>query len=135
MNEALVIFGFGWMVAAAFVGLYLGAIHDRHLESLEEIARSGTLLSYHQRLDAYKWKATVHAHAFLFAVVDVLVGLVIHKTNFTEATISVLGYGLMLAPVLWTIGGLRRSKPLMGAGDLLLLAGIVMTAVGLLKLF
>lgn len=135
MGEVLVIFGFLWMVTAALIGLYLGAIHDAHLEKLEDIAREGTLASYHQRMDSYKWRVTTHAHAFLFSVVVVLIGLVIHKTNFSDVVIDVIAYGLIAAPVLWTIGGIKRIKPLMGIGDLLLLLGIVSTVVGLLQVF
>lgn len=134
MGDVLVIFGFLWMVAAALLGLYLGATHATHLETLEDIAKGGTLLDYHQRLDAYKWRVTVHAHAFLFSIVIVLIGLVIHKTNFSDAATYALGYGLIAAPVLWSVGGLRHSKPLMGAGDLLLLLGIVATLAGLAKI-
>ncbi|HUH60803.1 MAG TPA: hypothetical protein VL001_12105 [Candidimonas sp.] len=135
MGEVLVIFGFLWMVSAALIGLYLGAIHDAHLQKLEDIAREGTLASYHQRLDFYKWRVTTHAHAFLFSVVVVLIGLVIDRTNYSDPVIDVIGYGLIAAPVLWTIGGIRRIKPLMGIGDLLLLLGIVFTVVGLTKIF
>lgn len=135
MGEILVIFGFFWMVSAALIGLYLGVIHDAHLETLEDIAREGTLAAYHQRLDSYKWRVTVHAHAFLFSLVVVLIGLVIHKTNFSDTVINAITYGLIAAPVLWTIGGIKRIKPLMGIGDLLLLLGIVSTLVGLTKIF
>lgn len=133
MGNLLVIFGFSWMVVAVLIGLYLGLTHDPHLEKLENIAKHGTLLQYHERLDAFKWKVTVHAHAFLFSVINVLIGLSFQKMGYSEVTLTVLAAGLMASVVLWTAGGLGRSKLLMGLGDMLMLAGIVATAIGLAK--
>ena len=133
MGNLLMIFGFSWMVVAVLIGLYLGLTHDPHLEKLENIAKHGTLLQYHERLDAFKWNVTVHAHAFLFSVINVLIGLSFQKMGYSEATLTVLAAGLMASVVLWTAGGLGRSKLLMGLGDMLMLAGIVAAAIGLVK--
>lgn len=133
MGNLLMLFGFSWMVVAVVIGLYLGMTHEPHLEKLEDIAKHGTLLQYHERLDAYKWKVTVHAHSFLFSVVNVAIGLSFQKMDYSEVTLTVLASGLMAAAVLWTVGGLRRSKLMMGLGDMLMFAGIITAAIGLAR--
>lgn len=133
MGNLLVIFGFSWMVVAVLIGLYLGMTHDPHIEKLEDIAKNGTLGQYHERLDTYKWKVTVHAHSFLFSVVNVLIGLSFQNMDYSEVTLAVLASGLMASAFLWTAGGLRRNKLLMGLGDLLMFAGIITTAIGLVR--
>lgn len=133
MADVLVIFGFTWMVVGALIGLYVGARHEPHLEQLEEIAKNGSLLEYHRTLDAYKWKVTVHAHSMLFALVTVAIGLVMPKLTYSETVATALSGILMLAPVVWSVGGWRFSKPIMAVGDLLLLLGLVTTVVGLAK--
>lgn len=131
MGDVLILFGFSWMIIGTVIGLYLGARHEPHLVQLEEIARTGSLLDYHRTLDAYKWKVTVHAHSVLFALVTVAVGLVMPRMSYSDATASALAGALMVAPVVWTIGGWRFSKPIMAIGDLLLALAIGATALGL----
>lgn len=131
MNHVLIAFGFCWMIVAALLGFYVGAIHDRHVETLEHVAGQGKLLDYHRRLDTFKWKVTVHAHSFLFGVVAILVGLSMPVMGYSSSAASVLAYVLMAAPVIWAAGGWRRFMPLMGIGDVLLLAGIAGAAYGL----
>jgi len=133
MGDVLVVFGFSWMIVAAMIGMYLGITHDSHLEKLEDIAKHGTLWQYHERLEKYKWKITVHAHSFLFSVINVLIGTLIQKMAFSEMISAILVFGLMASAFLWTVGGLRRSKALMGLGDILMLAGIVVAVIGLAR--
>lgn len=133
MADALVVFGFSWMVIGAFIGLYLAGKHEPHLGQLEEIAKSGSLIDYHRTLDAYKWKVTVHAHSFLFALVGIAVGLVMPRMSYSPTVTAVLAVTLMVSPVVWTVGGWRLSKPIMAIGDLLLLLALVTTVVGLAK--
>lgn len=130
MSDVLILFGFSWMVIGTLIGLYLGARHEPHLGQLEEIAKTGSLLDYHRTLDAYKWKVTVHAHSVLFALVAVAIGLVMPKMSYSETVASALAGALMVAPVVWTIGGWRFSKPIMAIGDVLLIVAIAATALG-----
>lgn len=131
MDELLIIFGFGWMVISALIGLALGARHEPHVASLEELARQGELVAYHRALDKYKWRVTVHAHGMLFALVSIVVGLVLARTTYSPLTRDGIAVAMALAAVIWTIGGFRSIKALMGIGDLLFVAGIVATLIGL----
>lgn len=133
MSDALVLFGFSWMVVGAFIGFYVGHQHEPNLRRLEQIARDGSLLEYHRTLDAYKWKVTLHAHSLLFPLVAISIGLVMPRLGFSDAGATALGLALMAAGPVWTLGGLRAFKPLMGIGDLLLVGSIVATAVGLAR--
>ena len=133
MANVLVLFGFSWMVVAAFIGLLLAKRHELTLGDLEKIAAKGDLLDYHRVSEGYKWNKTVHAHAFLFSVVSVAIGLAMPRMNYPDTVTSVLAIALMVAVVVWTVGGLRSSRPLMVIGDLTLLASIVATVVGLAR--
>jgi hypothetical protein len=132
MDQLLIAFSFSWMVVAAVVGFYVGLLHERNLVSLESVANTGDWIEYHRRLDAYKWKVTIHAHSFLFGVVGILVGLSMARMGYSAPMQGALAYGLISAPILWFAGSWRRIMPLMGIGDLLLLAGVVASAYGLL---
>lgn len=133
MATSLVLFGFCWMVVAAIIGVLLAKRHENSLVQLEKIAARGDLAEYHRVSDAYRWNKTVHAHSFLFSVVAVCVGLAMGKMNYPETAVNVLATALMLSPVVWTLGGLRANRLLMVVGDLTLLIGIVMAAVGLTR--
>ena len=133
MANMLVMFGYSWMVMAAIIGLLLAKRHETTLGDLERIAATGNLSEYHRVNDGYKWNKTVHAHAFLFSVVSVAIGLAMPRMNYPDAVTSVLAIALMVAVVVWTVGGLRSSKPLMVIGDLTLLASIVATVVGMAR--
>jgi hypothetical protein len=131
MDGVLIGFGFVWMVVGALVGLYVAGRHEPHLENLEAIARAGSLLDYHRALDAYKWKVTVHAHSLLFPLLSILVGLVFPRMSLPGVVASALPWALMASAVVWTAGGLKFIKQVMALGDLLLLASLITTAVGL----
>ena len=131
MANILVMFGFSWMVVAAIVGLLLAKRHETTLVDLEKIAATGNLAEYHRVNDGYKWNKTVHAHAFLFSVVAVTVGLAMAKMGYSEQVINGLAIALMAAPPVWTVGGLLANRPLMAIGDLTLLVSVSMAAIGI----
>jgi len=129
-GHILMAFGFGWMVVAALIGLYLGAKHESHLSHLAAAAASGDLLGYHQVFDQYRWRVSVHAHGMLFALSSVVVGLVLTRNDAhvvllgEEALVAVL----MFATVVWTAAAMWRSRPLMGIADLAFICALAATA-------
>lgn len=133
MSNALVLFGFSWMVVGAFIGFYVGHQHEPNLKRLEEIAERGSLLEYHRTLDAYKWKVTVHAHSLLFPLVAIAIGMAMPRLAYSDTGTTILGFALMAAGPIWTLGGMRMFKPAMAVGDILLLGSIIATAYGLAR--
>lgn len=133
MANVLITFGFSWMVVAAIIGFLLAKRHETTLGQLEKIAATGNLAEYHRVNDSYKWNKTVHAHAFLFSVVAVLVGLAMGKMNYSQAVSDGLAITLMSSAVVWTIGGIRSIVPIMAIGDVALLVSVAMAAVGMAK--
>lgn len=133
MDNILIMFGYCWMVVAALIGLLLAKRHETTLADLERIAAAGDLAEYHRVNDGYKWNKTVHAHSFLFSTVAVTVGLAMSRMNYAVEVRDGMAIALMAAAVVWTIGGLRSSKPLMAVGDITLLVSIAMSAIGLAK--
>ena len=133
MANILILFGFAWMVVAALLGFLLARRHESASVALERLAAKGDFLEYHRAYTTYAWNKTVHAHAFLFSVVAVLVGLAFDRMHYPEA----IGQGLVLAmitsAVVWTLGALRANRPLMVIGDLALLASVVTAAIGMAK--
>jgi hypothetical protein len=126
-GHILMAFGFGWMVVAALIGLYLGAKHESHLGHLAAAAASGDLVEYHKVFDRYKWRASVHAHGMLFALSSVVVGLVLVRNEAHVAAFGTqaLAAALILATVVWTIAAMRRCRPLMGLADLVFVGVMV----------
>lgn len=133
MAQRLVMFGFAWMVVAALVGLVLAKLHHESLAQLEAVAAKGDLLEYHRISDVYKWNKTVHAHAFLFSLVAVSVGLAMPRMVYPQFVTDALGVALMVAPVTWTVGAKFSFRPLMVIGDLALLASIAVAAAGMAR--
>lgn len=131
MENVLILFGFCWMVAGALIGFLLAKRHETDLGNLTEIAAKGDLAEYHRVSDAYKWNKTVHAHTFLFSVVAICIGLSMARMHYSETASTALALAMMLAPVVWTIGGVRSSRPLMAIGDVTLLISIVMAVAGM----
>lgn len=133
MGSLLIVFGFSWILVAAFMGLILGARHEPHVASLDALARNGDLHGYHRALDAYKWRVTVHAHGMLFPLVAIAIGFAIPKMTYPALVTDGLSVAMIIATVVWTIGGFKSSKLAMGAGDCLFVAGIVTTIIGLAR--
>ncbi|MFA7282817.1 MAG: hypothetical protein WC100_22255 [Sterolibacterium sp.] len=133
MANVLMTFGFSWMVVAAIIGFLLAKRHEVSLAQLEKIAAAGNLAEYHRVNDGYKWNKTIHAHAFLFSVVAVLVGLVIPKMAYSPMVTDGLAIALMCAAVVWTLGSIRSLVPIMAIGDFLLLGSVATSALGLAR--
>lgn len=127
-NLTLIAFGFGWMVVAALLGLYLGAKHEGHLGDLGQAAARGDLASYHRIFEAYKWRSSVHAHGMLFSLSSIAVGAVLPQTGMGRAAMEYLVAGLIFATVVWTLAALRRIRPAMGVADLLFLGSLATVA-------
>lgn len=132
-NGVLIAFGLGWMVVAAFLGLYLGAKHDANNQTLEASAARGDLATFHRTLEAYKWRGSVHAHGMLFSLSSIVVGVILPQTGFSKATAEAMVGALIVATVVWTLSALKRIPVLMGLGDLLFVATIAMAAWGVAK--
>lgn len=127
-NLSLIAFGFGWMVVAAVLGLYLGARQEGHLGHLDKAAARGDLAAYHRTFEAYKWRSTVHAHGMLFALSSVAVGAVLPQAGLGKAQMEYLVAGLMMATVVWMVAALRRIRPVMGVADLVFAGSLATVA-------
>jgi hypothetical protein len=125
----LIAFGFAWMVIAALIGLFLGAKHENHIETLGSAAACGNFVEYHRIFEAYKWRSSVHAHGMLFSLTSVAVGLVLLQSGHGVPMPGALAGALTIATVVWTLAALRRIRPLMGLADLLFICAIATVAV------
>jgi len=127
-NVSLIAFGFGWMVVAALLGLYLGAKHEGHLVDLENAAGSGSLARYHRTFEAYKWRSSIHAHGMLFSLSSVAIGVVLPQTGLDQTAARWLILGLVVATVVWTLAALRRIRPIMGVADIVFAGSLATVA-------
>jgi hypothetical protein len=131
-GNLLIAFGFGWMVVAALLGLYLGAKHEHHIKALASAAACGNLGEYHRVFEAYKWRSSVHAHSMLFSLSAVAVGLVLNSPAGSGVPRPDWVAGVLaLTTVLWTVAAVRRIRPLMGVADLLFLSVIAVVALSM----
>jgi hypothetical protein len=131
MHAALLAFGFSWMIAAAIIGIVLGAKHDNHLERLSQLAKQGNLVGYNEEAQKYKAGATAHGHSFLFAVVLVLVAIVVERLPYSAPLNTAIPYALMCSTAVWTIAALRVIRPLMILADAVFFIIVVAIALGL----
>jgi hypothetical protein len=130
-NDLLIAFGFSWMLVAALIGLYLGVRHEAHGLGLARDAESGNLIEYHRRFDAYKWRSSIHAHAMLFSLSSIVVGIVMPRTGLGDAGQQWLTYALVASTVVWTAAALGRIRPAMGLADILFAASLASVAVSI----
>ncbi|RLA46572.1 MAG: hypothetical protein DRR42_18310 [Gammaproteobacteria bacterium] len=133
MTEVLLVFGFSWVLVGCFLGLIQGVKHTQHHATLDQYAKSDDLLAYHQELISFKQKTTAHTHTMLFPVVVILIALSMPLNGYAGDHPAILVIGLIVATVIWTIGGVLNLKPLKGIGDLLLIVSIMVTIEGLAK--
>ncbi len=129
-NVTLIAFGFGWMVVAALLGLYLGVKHERHLGDLVTAAGRGSLVLYHQTFEAYKWRSSIHAHGMLFSLSAVVVGAVLPQAGLSAPAMERLVAVLMIVTVVWTLAALRRIRPLMGLADIAFIGAMATVSWG-----
>lgn len=127
-NMTLIAFGFGWMVVAALLGLYLGARHPSHLVDLNNAAARGDLGSYHRIFETYKWRSSIHAHGMLFALSCIAIGIVLPQAGLEPSMARGLIACLIIATVAWTPAALRHIRPIMGVADMVFAGSLVTVA-------
>ena len=127
-NITLIAFGFGWMVVAALLGLYLGARHPSHLVDLSNAASRGDLGSYHRIIEAYKWRSSIHAHGMLFALSSIAIGTALPQAGMEPTAARWLIGSLVIATVAWTPAALRRIRPIMGLADIVFATSLAIVA-------
>ena len=117
-NVTLIAFGFGWMVVAAILGLFLGAKHEVHLGGLAKAAFDNNLLRYHEELERFKWRSSVHAHGMLFALSSVAIGVMLPRTGLEPLETRIIIAAVMALTIAWTLAALWRFRPVMAIADI-----------------
>jgi hypothetical protein len=133
MEHVLSAFGVCWMCVAAIFGLALGVRQEAWLARLDTLAQGGKLLEHHREFSEFRGRVTVHAHAFLFSVICVVVSLVMNRLMFARGLVSALAWAFIAATVIWSTGALARFRPMMALGDFVFLAALLVTAFGLVR--
>ena len=126
----LISFGFSWMVVAALLGLYLGARHETHLQTLGGLAARGDLTEFYKIFEAFKWRSSVHAHGMLFSLSAIAIGLALPLTGFGQTTSVAVAGASIVGTVVWTLAGFMRIRLLMGLADVSFLCTIAVVAWG-----
>jgi len=119
------------MIVAALIGLVFGAKHDGHIARLAAQAGQGDLQAHNQETQSFKAGSTAHGHAFLFAVLIVMIASVIERLPYSGTLKWTIAGVLMGATVLWTLAALKPIRALMGLADVAMLIVITTIAVGL----
>jgi len=127
MTELLLAFGFFWILVAALLGLIQGMRHTGHGARLESVAEAGDLVAYNREFTTFRRNTTTHTHSMLFALLTLTIAVVLQVLQLVEADAMLIGSTLIGATVIWTLGGLLNIKAVKGAGDLLLVGGVLLT--------
>lgn len=127
MNQMLLIFALAWILVAALMGLIQGIKHTGHMELLNSLAEAGNLGDYHLEHSQFRRHTNTHTHSMLFALMTLTIALVLQVLNISEPEVLLVGSTLIAATMIWSLGALLNVKSIKGLGDLLLMAGLVLT--------
>jgi len=133
MRRILIAFGLIWLFVWSVVGFYLGAQHLPHIEEMETLAEDGNLVDFWSTMTAWKSSASIHSHALGFACILILVALVLPDMRFSDRTKKILGVLLMLGVLLSGIFAWFLFMPLVLVGELLVVAMILMSFIGVMR--
>ena len=133
MADILMAFGFIWITNGTFVGLYMGAKHEAHVDRLVHLIKDNKLVEYEKTRGAWQWKSVVHAHGSLLSLVAIAVAHVMPMMHYNHTALVVMTSLFIVAPIIWSIFGWWFFKPLLAIGDLCFAAGMVMAVIGLPK--
>jgi len=133
MRKILIAFGLIWVFVCCGVGFFLGSQHLPHIQEMEKLAREGNLVEFWSTMNVWKLHASSHSHALGFAFILVLVALVMPDMRFTERAKKVLGVLLVVGVVLSTIFGWFLFLPLVLLGEILIVAMVLMSFIGIMR--
>jgi len=133
MREILIAFGLIWVFVWSGVGFYLGSQHMPHIQEIEKLAQEGNLVEFWSTMNAWKMRSSNHAHALCFASVMILVALVMPDMRFSDRAKNVLGVLLIVGVVSSTIFGWFHFLPLVVPGEILVVAMVMMSSIGIIK--
>jgi len=122
------IFGLGWILIAVIIGIVLGKGREITIEEIEQLASQNNLVELYKKDWEYRWSKTCHAHAALFSILCIVVGLVLNNISVENVHLITVTTVLMIcAVILWTLSAFRHVMALMGIADIMLTAGILLS--------
>ena len=133
MRKILIAFGLIWLFVWCVIGFYLGSQHLPHIQEMEKLAEDGNLVEFWSTMTVWKLSASSHSHALGFACILILVALVMPDMRFSDKTKKILGVLLMLGVLLSGIFGWFLFLPLVLVGELLVVAMILMSFIGIIR--
>ncbi len=133
MRKILLAFGLFWVFLWCLVGFYIGAQHIPHIQKMETLAREGNLVGFWSTMNMWKLHASIHSHALGFSFILILVALVMPELGFSDRTKKVLGILLIVGVVLSTIFGWFLFLPLVLLGELLVVAMVLVSFLGIMR--
>ena len=133
MRRIMIAFGLIWIFVWCGVGFYLGSQHLPHIQYMERLAQEGNLVEFWSTMNMWKLRASSHSHALAFASILILVALVLPDMRFSDRTKNVLGILLIAGVVLSSIFGWFLFLPLVVLGELLVVAMVLMSFIGIMR--
>jgi hypothetical protein len=125
MRKILIAFGLIWVFVWCGAGFYLGSQHMPHIQEMERLAQEGNLEEFWSTMN--NWN--LHASRTLL----ILVALVMPDMRFSDRAKEVLGTLLIVGVVLSTIFGWVLFLPLVLLGEILVVAMVLMSFIGIMR--
>ena len=132
MYRYLLEFSYFWMLVAALIGLRLGMSTLTVDREVADAVAENSLASYHRVMQRFNWIKVIHAHTFLFAIVGALTYFALAHVKGGGVFKDIIAGGVIAASVGWTCGAGAKSRPVMGAADVVLLICLALGAYCLL---
>jgi hypothetical protein len=133
MRKILIAFGLIWVFVWCGAGFYLGSQHMPHIQEMERLAQEGNLEEFWSTMNNWNLHASSHSHALGFTTLLILVALVMPDMRFSDRAKEVLGTLLIVGVVLSTIFGWVLFLPLVLLGEILVVAMVLMSFIGIMR--
>ncbi len=132
-SEILIAGSLAWIIIWSILGLIVGSGVVPWLGEMKELAKAGNLENFWASLDEHRQKKTAHAHATSLSCVALLVGLLFNfdLVGYSSTFLLILAIGILVGIILASIGDRFRITPVIAAGSILFLTGLIITFVGL----
>ncbi|MBC7189601.1 hypothetical protein H5U35_05240 [Candidatus Aerophobetes bacterium] len=115
-------------------GFYLGVLHEPYLSEMKSLAEEGNLTGFWETFSSWKIKSSAHAHALCLSFLLILVGLSMPHIRFGNTLKLVFGTVLIVGVVISPISQWFEIKPGMIIGDILIVAMLLASFIGVLRM-
>ncbi len=133
MRTPLIIFGLGWILIWAGIGLLMALQDFGYAGAMQSAADAGNLSIFWATMRAWKIRASTHAHVLNFSYFAIILGLLWDMVKLPKLLKNTAALVYMVGVVVFSFASWNWMQAGMAFGDLAFVSVVALALVGVVR--